>query len=354
MTLAEILKNRLKALRIERGWSQEEVARRAGISRAAVSAIEIERLTPSVTAALSLAAAFACTVETLFGSPAAIAAKESWAWLPPAEPWRGWRADVQGRALIFPVESGAVTTAGHDGIFRQGTFAASRIDAAPTTLVLACCDPAAAMMAAEYARRTGFRLLVFPRSSQESLALLAEGTVHVAGLHLTSSTHPEGNAAAVRARLGEGYQLVRVARWQEGLALRPEVISRTVRSVLQANLRWVGRELGSAARQCLDDIWPNRPPPRRIARSHRSVAEALHCGWADAGVCLQLASEEAGLRFIGLREETFDFCFAARSENDPRVRGLIGLLRSTTYRQLLGDLPGYDSTQTGDVQLVGK
>jgi DNA-binding XRE family transcriptional regulator len=55
------LPNRVKQHRLQRGWSQEQLAENAGISRAAVSAIEIPRLVPSVAAALALARAFHCT-----------------------------------------------------------------------------------------------------------------------------------------------------------------------------------------------------------------------------------------------------------------------------------------------------
>ena len=44
MSQAPDVQNHVKALRMARGWSQAELAHRAGISRAAVSAIEIERL----------------------------------------------------------------------------------------------------------------------------------------------------------------------------------------------------------------------------------------------------------------------------------------------------------------------
>src|SRR4051794_29327800 len=61
------LPNRVKSHRLKRGWSQAELAHRAGISRTAVSAIEVNRLVPSVAAALSLANALDCSVEELFG-----------------------------------------------------------------------------------------------------------------------------------------------------------------------------------------------------------------------------------------------------------------------------------------------
>ena len=49
-----------------RGWSQEQLARRSGLSRAGISAIETDRLIPSAAAALALAAALDCRVEDLF------------------------------------------------------------------------------------------------------------------------------------------------------------------------------------------------------------------------------------------------------------------------------------------------
>src|SRR5579872_4471007 len=100
MSQGSTLQNRVKALRTGRRWSQEELARRAGISRAAVSAIEVERLVPSVAAALSLAAAFGCTVDALFALHAAARHAPQWAWPAAAEPCRFWHAEIGGRTLL--------------------------------------------------------------------------------------------------------------------------------------------------------------------------------------------------------------------------------------------------------------
>src|SRR5580704_1651677 len=80
---------RLKEFRMRRGWTQGELARRAGISRAAVSAIEINRMVPSVAAALKLAACLECTVKNLFGHAAPDASNE-WAWTPHVLQSRFW------------------------------------------------------------------------------------------------------------------------------------------------------------------------------------------------------------------------------------------------------------------------
>jgi molybdate-binding protein len=125
-----------------------------------------------------------------------------------------------------------------------------------------------------------------------------------------------------------------------------------VKGLVDSKLRWVGREPGSGARQCLDQVFDGRPAPKRLARDHRGVAEAIRCGWADVGVCLQLVSEESGLEFLSVRDETYDVCFASGFETDPRLFALSQVLRSKAYRQTLGELPGYDVSHTGEITRV--
>ncbi len=120
-----------------------------------------------------------------------------------------------------------------------------------------------------------------------------------------------------------GYSLLKLATWPEGLALGPEISAASVNGLLRSRARWVGREPGSGARQCQDDLLQDRPEPRRLASDHRGVAEAIRCGWADVGVCVRIACEDAGLRFIQVRDEAYDLCFATGQEGDPRLRALL-------------------------------
>jgi molybdate-binding protein/DNA-binding XRE family transcriptional regulator len=339
--------NRVRQHRLARGWSQAELARRADISRAAVSAIEIDRLVPSVGAALSLATAFGCTVEDLFGRSSA-RADAAWAW-PPARPGvRFWQAEVGGRVLRFPAEATPAGVVPHDGFDGESPGGPDP----RTTLVLAGCDPAAGLLAGEYARQTGFRLLVLPRPSGEALALVGRGLVHAAGVHFATVDDPDGNRAAVRDRLGPGHRLLRVARWEEGLAVAHGAGVLSVRGAVRGRLRWVGREPGSAAGRCLEELRGGRPAPRRIARDHRGVAEAIRAGWADVGVCHRLAAEEAGLGFLSVRVEAFDLCYPAATAGDPRIAALVRVVRSPEYRRLLGELPGYDTSPAGESETV--
>jgi molybdate-binding protein/transcriptional regulator with XRE-family HTH domain len=346
MSTNPTLKNLVRERRVARGWSQQELADRAAIARASVSAIEMGRLVPSAAAALALAAALDCRVEDLFQLAMSPTVAPAWAWEPTRIPARYWQAEVSGHQWLYPLEPTYLGTLAHDGLF-DGTALLPRVESPPSTLVLACCDPAVGLLATEFSRESGVRLLPLMRSSRAALRLLKDGFVHAAGLHL-GPAGSEANAAAIREELGAGFRLVRVADWEEGVVTPTDRKLSSLEAILRSRLRWVGREAGSGARQCLDEVLGSKPAPRHIARDHRGVAEAVRAGWADAGVCLRLVGEEASLQFLPIRSEAYDVCYPAALENDSRVRALLAALRSPRYRVQLDDLPGYRAT-SGDV-----
>ncbi len=69
------MKNRLRVLRAERGWSQAELGGRIGVSRQAVNAIETGKHDPSLGLAFRLARLFAKSIEEIFEDGET---KESW------------------------------------------------------------------------------------------------------------------------------------------------------------------------------------------------------------------------------------------------------------------------------------
>jgi putative transcriptional regulator len=60
------MRNRLRVLRAERGWSQAELAERLGVSRQTVNAIETEKYDPSLPLAFALARLFGQPIEAIF------------------------------------------------------------------------------------------------------------------------------------------------------------------------------------------------------------------------------------------------------------------------------------------------
>jgi putative molybdopterin biosynthesis protein len=334
-------------------WSQDELSIRARIPRSSVSAIEAGRLTPSVTAALAVAQALECSVEELFGIGEKIAAKDAaWAWEPQSAAGRYWEVEVGGKKWLYPVETLPGSAWAHDGICREKVLY-GRSDWEPAqTLVLAGCDPAAGLLAAEYAAASGFRLLAFTRGGGTALSLLQQGLVHVAALHRSTVDQPNRNAETVREKLGGGYRLLRSADWQEGIALPARDHTRSISACAKQVRQWAMREPGSAARECLDDLLGKSQISKHIMLSHQAVVEAVRGGWAEAGVCVRLCAEDAGLRFLPVRNESLDLCFSAAMERDPRVQALIRLLRSRAHRRLIDELPGYDASHTGEMITV--
>lgn len=60
------MKNRLRVLRAEHNWSQQELGIRVGVSRQAINAVETGRFDPSLPLAMKLARIFGTTVEAIF------------------------------------------------------------------------------------------------------------------------------------------------------------------------------------------------------------------------------------------------------------------------------------------------
>jgi len=58
--------NRLRVLRAERSWSQQDLADRLQVSRQSVNAIETGRYDPSLPLAFRLARLFAMPIESIF------------------------------------------------------------------------------------------------------------------------------------------------------------------------------------------------------------------------------------------------------------------------------------------------
>jgi putative transcriptional regulator len=60
------MKNRLRELRAEKGWSQLDLADRLGVSRQTVNSIENDRYDPSLPLAFRIARVFQMPIEDLF------------------------------------------------------------------------------------------------------------------------------------------------------------------------------------------------------------------------------------------------------------------------------------------------
>ena len=63
------MNNRLRVLRAERAWSQQDLAERLEVPRQSVNAIETGRYDPSLPLAFKIADVFGLTIEEIFLNP---------------------------------------------------------------------------------------------------------------------------------------------------------------------------------------------------------------------------------------------------------------------------------------------
>ena len=60
------VKNRIRELRIARGWTQQDLAAAVGVSRQSINSIECNRYVPSLPPALTFARVFRCSTDDIF------------------------------------------------------------------------------------------------------------------------------------------------------------------------------------------------------------------------------------------------------------------------------------------------
>ena len=60
------MRNRIRELRLERGWSQADLAEKLEVSRQSVNAIETGKFDPSLPLAFKIARLFGMAIEAIF------------------------------------------------------------------------------------------------------------------------------------------------------------------------------------------------------------------------------------------------------------------------------------------------
>jgi molybdate-binding protein/DNA-binding XRE family transcriptional regulator len=363
------LLSRVRAVRLAWGLSQAELARRAGITRQALSAIEAGQYLPNTAVALRLARALGCRVEDLFGlgglpAPAPV----ELAGPPDPTATRLVVVNVRGRWVGHPLGEGKGLQEGFvpaDGLLTDPerpelTAAPERLER--TALVLGC-DPALSILAAHVERANpgvGLRWLGAP--SGAALAALSRGEAHIAGSHLPDPDGREYNLWEARRTLGRvGGLVVAFAAWELGFAVRagnPKGI-RGPADLARPDVRLVNREPGSGSRTLLDGLLARAGvDPGQVegydflVGSHLGVARAVAGGGADVGVTLRAAARALGLDFIPLAEARFDLVIPRDLLDHPAVAALLDLLQRRSFRAELGALPGYHVGRTGTVVAV--
>ena len=363
------IENHLARLRERRGISAASLARLAGVSRQTIYAMEAGSYIPNTAVALKLARALEVNVEELFSlpgdSPMPELRAETVALLPgsdfaePGQPVQLCRLD---RRLVasapspipwyFPASDAVLTAA--RGKTKAQIFQPE--EAFRNRILIAGCDPAISVLARNV-QAAGIELVLAHRNSSQSLELLRDGWVHIAGTHLRDESTGQSNLAAVdRIFPRQSVAVISYATWEEGIVTarkNPKGI-RGVEDFAQSSVRIVNREAGAGSRSLLDARLQSLGiSPRKIrgykneARGHLPAAWQVQSGAADACIATRAAARAFGLGFLPLVAERYDLVIRREHLSLPSVEALLETLGRSSFRRELESLGGYDTRAAG-------
>jgi molybdopterin molybdotransferase/putative molybdopterin biosynthesis protein len=347
----------LTAVRKARGMGAAELARKVGVTRQTIYAIEAGTYVPNTEVTLKLARELEVTVEELFLLPGERQEKTATVtadYLGQSVPGNGqavrvsrvgtkWvSVPVDARPYHLP-EADAVVTGPAFRSHKARLCLFSEEETMRNKIVLAGCDPATSLLARMVERLSGVEIVHAPASSQLALDWLKEGKVHIAGSHLQDPDSAEFNLPLIRRQFpNRDMAVVTFARWEEGLVLAPGNPKniRGIEDLERKNVTLMNRELGSGSRALLDSL----------IRDAGVTRKTVLAGEADCCIATRSGAQAFGLDFVPLRSEQYDFVLHRGTLRLAAVEALCDALQRATLRRKLETLAGYDTSQTGVVR----
>ena len=369
------VESRLSSIRQNRGLTAADLAKRVGVSRQTIYAIESGSYVPNTAVALRLARHLEVSVEDLFAlaesseDPAESVTATMLSPIPTA-PGRPVRlSKVKDNWICAPADNTPYYLAEADGIVTQKRQtpdqSQSRVrvqiisgdESIHKRLVIAGCDPAIGLLSRMAERLSAVEVVAVPASSRRALDWLKAGKVHMAGSHIEDTATGEFNVPYLRQLMpDEDFTVVTFAQWEEGfiVARGNPLGMRSAEQLASPKLRLVNREHGSGSRALLDALLRKAGVPsskvngyRKVAAGHLAAAYSVSTGEADCCVAPPSAARAFGLDFVPLRGERFDLAVRREFLDLPAVRCLLDVLQRASLRRKLESLAGYDTSQTG-------
>jgi len=198
-------------------------------------------------------------------------------------------------------------------------------------------------------------LLSLPVGSLDGLVNLRQGLCQISGSHLLDETG-EYNTPFVRHLFPDrDVEIVTLAYRTQGLMLtsgNPKSIKK-IFDIAQPTVRFVNRNAGSGTRLWFDNELKKLKIPTekingydQVVITHSDAASAVRSGRADAALGLQAAAHQHALDFIPLFEERYDLVLPR--ENEKTLMPLLDYLQTSTFRNELTALTGYNSAHSGE------
>lgn len=352
--------SRLAVIRQQRGIAAADLARRAGVSRQTVYAMEAGSYVPNTAVALRLARILEVPVEELFlldadepSPPRTVKAHI----VPSGDLFPGNPIElcrVDGRVVGVPAIPAPWQLLPADGLLVDAVRSTVQLlheEEGESRLLIAGCDPATSVLA-RHLQRAGVGLVAASVNSSAALKLLGGRLAHVAGTHLHDG--PGQRKAKLPVKDAAVFAF---AVWEEGLVTargNPKQI-RGIEDLARRGVRLANREAGSGSRQLLDrSLHAACIEPARVngyeddtARGHLAAAWRVYTSLADCCVATRSAARAFGLNFLPLTSERYDLVIRSEHLQLGAVERLLDTLTQAAFRRELEGRCAYDTRETG-------
>jgi putative molybdopterin biosynthesis protein len=252
-----------------------------------------------------------------------------------------------GSVTTFSRADGFVTIDRHEELLEQGTPVSVRLlghglKLADLVIIGSHCVGLDCLMS--HMQERGYRCKFLAVGSTAGLAAAKRGECDVAGIHLLDPASGRYNEPFVTAEL----RLIRGYVRRQGIVFRPgdtrfencDATAAIARALSDPRCVMVNRNQGSGTRILIDRLLGGAQPPGYSGqpRSHNAVATAVAQRRADWGLAIERVARQAGLAFLPVADEVFDFVIHRDRLATPPVQEWIRLLGDPVVRHELAAL----------------
>jgi len=327
------MRSELRRLREAGGLTQEELARRAGVSRQLVGAVETGRHLPRVDAALALSAALGVDVAALF--PPDLPAVDVVTGSAPPEGAVVRVGRVGDRTVTAPARAGEDGWDAADGVVDAGRVVLLDDRRASGGVVVAGCEPGLETLE-DLLRRGGGGALAVATSTAGALAALDGERVHAAVVHGPPGRFPVPPAGVARFRL---------TAWRVGLGVPPGLGGSWWADVRSGKLPVVQREEGAGVQRTFEEAAGAGRPGPRVSGHLRAARYGMAAG--IPAVTIEPAALAAGADFHPLDRHEAELWVGGLWAGSPAVVDLLTVVASPGFRRRLQAVGGYELDGSG-------
>ncbi len=194
------------------------------------------------------------------------------------------------------------------------------------------------------------------------LMALRRRQAHFAGSHLLDTQTGTYNYVYVERYLkGTPVRLVQLAMREQGLIVgkdNPKGI-KGLEDLLRPDVVFLNRQAGSGTRVLFDYCLQQRGLSAEQVNgydqeefTHMSIAVNVLSRRADAGMAIYSSARALDLGFIPIGRERYDLVIAESSWPDLKMRALLDIIVSGSFRQMVTSMGGYDVSNSGRIMGV--